>query len=129
MAIEKGGNGQDKTPKEQQAAGQADKLPTLNPIWDRVSQVLAEQRATEQLKRATERLNRPPLGKDHVSPRREDKRRWRKKYPEKHRQNVAKWGRSEKGKAYNAAWMKEYRKRKKEAKSQGGETNIPKPSA
>jgi hypothetical protein len=39
-------------------------LPPLHPIYERLFQVLAKQKAAE-------RLDRPPLSKDHVSPRRE----------------------------------------------------------
>jgi hypothetical protein len=81
-------------------------LPPLHPIFEQLSQALAKQKAAE-------RLENPSPRKHVVSPKREYMQDWRKKNPEKHRQNVDRWQHSEKGKAYKAAWQQENRRRKK----------------
>jgi hypothetical protein len=41
-------------------------------------------------------------------------REWRQKHPDKHRQNVARWARSERGKEYDRAYKREYRRKRNE---------------
>jgi hypothetical protein len=137
MPIEKGENGQGEThnvpkmqtPIEQQAVEQSGKIPPLNPIWERVAQVLAKQKAENPLPPKPPKPLVPADSEKQERKRTYDrgwKRQWRQKYPERHRQEVAKWQRSEKGKVYRAEWMRADRKRKKEAqtKEQGKQQGV-----
>jgi hypothetical protein len=97
------------------------KPPPLHPIFERLSQALAKQKAEnpDPPKPLAEPLDPAELDRreqKRVSER-ERKRQWRQKYPERHRQNVARWQRSEKGRTYKAAWMRKYREKQKHSEN------------
>jgi hypothetical protein len=118
MEIDHGGRGKGmnpdipktQPPAEQQAVEHAGKIPPLHPIFERLSHTLNQQQAAEEKDRRERR---------QVSER-ERKRRWRRENPDKHRA----WERTDKRRAYKAAWIRNYRRRQKEAKKRE-ETGVP----
>jgi hypothetical protein len=121
------------SPAEQQAAERLGKPPPpLHPIFERLSQALAKQRSAERSAKPPPR--ELPESPDIPKPqdpsefekrerrrayKREWMRRWRKEHPEKNREAVSKWVKSERGREYRRVYMREYHRRKRNQSNSG----------
>lgn len=118
---------------EQQATEQSDKLPPLHPIFERLSQVLAEQQAAQNQEETAD--TSPPASPDISQPqdpvalekrerrlakKRERERNWRNQHPEESkkgsRERNRRYRSTEHGKEHRKKYQRESRRRKREEK-------------